>query len=66
MRELPSALALAKPLLPAALKSGGAGHVIGIEPLGMQQSGALEFHLWDTLLTGDATAVQSRDGGGKA
>jgi long-chain acyl-CoA synthetase len=54
-----SSAKLAKPLLPAALKSGGAGHVIGIDALGMQQSGALEFHQWDALLTGDAVAARA-------
>ena len=50
---------LAKPLLPAALNSGGANHVIGMEPLGMQQAGAMEFHHWDDLIRGDAAAARA-------
>ena len=50
---------LAKPLLPAALNSGGASHVIGMEPLGMQQAGAMEFHHWDDLIRGDAAAARA-------
>ncbi len=53
-----SSAKLAKPLLPAVLSSGGAGHVIGMEPLGVQQAGAMEFHAWDNLLAGDAAAAR--------
>ena len=49
---------LAKPLLPAVLASGGASHVIGIEPLGMAQAGAVEYPAWDALLEGDAAAAR--------
>lgn len=47
---------LAKPLLPAVLRSGHGRHVIGMEPLGATQAGALNYHDWDSLLEGD-TAV---------
>ena len=50
---------LAKPLLPAVLASGGASHVIGIEPLGMAQAGAVEYPQWDALLAGDAAAARA-------
>ncbi|MFA7585348.1 MAG: AMP-dependent synthetase/ligase [Novosphingobium sp.] len=49
---------LAKALLPAALRAGVAMHVIGIEPLSVHQSGTLEFHEWQSLLAGDATAAR--------
>ncbi len=50
---------LAKPLLPAVLRAASGNIVIGIEPLGMQQSGALEFHDWDRLLEGDGDAARA-------
>ncbi len=50
---------LAKPLLPAMLRAASGSHVIGIEPLGMQQAGALEFHDWAALLEGDAVAARA-------
>ncbi|NBC37014.1 AMP-binding protein [Novosphingobium sp. FSY-8] len=50
---------LAKPLLPAVIRSGVAAHVIGIEPLGMAQAGAVEYHDWDDLLTGDPVAARA-------
>ena len=49
---------LAKPLLPAVLNAGAAGHVIGMEPLAMQQSGAVAYHDWDAMLAGDAAAAR--------
>ena len=49
---------MAKPLLPAVIHSGFAKTVIGIESLGMQQSGALEFHDWSALLEGDAAEAR--------
>ena len=45
---------LAKPLLPAVLTTNGVRHVIGIEPLRVPQNGAVEFHNWADLLSGDA------------
>ncbi|MFM2301365.1 MAG: hypothetical protein RLZZ84_1101 [Pseudomonadota bacterium] len=50
---------LAKPLLPAVLRSGQAQHVIGIEPLRITQIGAFEYHDWNALLQGDAAAARS-------
>ncbi len=41
---------LAKTLLPAAIRASAAKIVIGIEDLRATQSGALEFHQWNTLL----------------
>ncbi|WP_353205696.1 AMP-binding protein, partial [Sphingomonas sp.] len=41
---------LAKTLLPAAIRASSAKIVIGIEDLRATQSGALEFHQWNTLL----------------
>jgi long-chain acyl-CoA synthetase len=50
---------LAKPLLPAVLGSGGASHVIAMEPLGATQAGALDYPSWEALLSGDATAARA-------
>ncbi|WP_404374005.1 AMP-dependent synthetase/ligase [Sphingomonas sp. MMS24-J45] len=41
---------LAKTLLPAAIRASSAKIVIGIEDLRATQSGALEFHQWNTLI----------------
>ena len=49
---------LAKPLLPAVLRSGRSGQIIAMEPLGQRQAGALEFHEWADLLTGNAAAAR--------
>jgi long-chain acyl-CoA synthetase len=49
---------LAKPLLPAVLTTNGVRHVIGIEPLRAPQNGAVEFHNWADLLSGDAAAAR--------
>ena len=49
---------LAKPLLPAVLRSG-ANHVVAMEPLGMAQAGAVEYHDWSALLTGDAAEARA-------
>jgi long-chain acyl-CoA synthetase len=50
---------LAKPLLPAVLRTDGVRHVIGIEPLKSAQNGSVEIHAWDNLLTGDAAAART-------
>ena len=50
---------LAKPLLPAVLRSDTIAHVIGIEPLRRTQASTVEFHDWDALLAGDAAAARS-------
>ena len=44
---------LAKPLLPAVIRSGQAAHVIGIEPLRISQASNFEYHDWTALLAGD-------------
>jgi len=48
---------LAKPLLPAVMRSGGANHLIAMEPLGMAQASTVEYHGWDAMLEGDAVAA---------
>ena len=50
---------LAKPLLPAVIGSGGASHVIGMEPLGASQAGAVEYPSWERLMEGDAVAARA-------
>jgi long-chain acyl-CoA synthetase len=45
---------LAKTLLPAVLRSNEARHVIAIEPLRIQQAGAIAFHDWSALLATEA------------
>ena len=50
---------LAKPLLPAIMRSDVAAHVIAIEALGVQQSGAVEFHPIKALCAGDADAARA-------
>ena len=50
---------LAKPLLPAVLRSNLAQHVISFEPLRTSQSGAIAYHAWDSLLAGDALAARA-------
>ena len=49
---------LAKVLLPAALNSECLEHVIAMSPLNVQQSGTLDFHQWDDLLTGNVAAAR--------
>ena len=48
---------LAQPLLPAIVRSGIAGHVIGIEPLRPVQ-GSFACHAWSDLTSGDAAAAR--------
>lgn len=50
---------LARPLLPAVLGCGHAQHVIGIEPLGHAQAGAIEYPDWQSLIAGDALAARA-------
>jgi long-chain acyl-CoA synthetase len=50
---------LAKPLLPAVLRSGQAQHVIAMRPLRMTQTGSFEYHEWDALLQGDPVAARA-------
>ncbi|WP_408590033.1 AMP-dependent synthetase/ligase [Novosphingobium sp.] len=50
---------LAQPLLGAALRAGDCEHVIGMEPLKRMQAGALAFHDWQDLITGDAASARA-------
>ncbi len=45
---------LAKPLLPAILRSGFGTQIISLEPLGQTQAGAIDYHEWADLLQGDS------------
>ncbi|MEO6716035.1 MAG: AMP-dependent synthetase/ligase [Novosphingobium sp.] len=49
---------LAKPLLPAILRSDVAEHVIAFEPLRQMQAGTTAMHDWADLLSGDADAAR--------
>ncbi len=51
---------LAKPLLPAVLRSDVAAHVISFESLRQQQAGATRFHDWAELLDGDGDAARKK------
>lgn len=44
---------LAKPLLPAIIRSGAAEHLIGIETLHSGQQGGFSCHQWGDLMSGD-------------
>ncbi|HEY9552116.1 AMP-dependent synthetase/ligase [Allosphingosinicella sp.] len=48
---------LARPLLPAVLRSSACEHVIGIEPFAIGQSGTVHFHDWKRLVEGHAPDV---------
>ncbi len=50
---------LAKPLIPAMLRSGQAAHLIGIQPLRAAQSGSFDYHEWDKLVSGDPAAARA-------
>ena len=50
---------LARPLLPAILRSDVAEHVIAFEPLRQMQAGTTALHDWAELLTGDARAARA-------
>ena len=50
---------LAKPLLPAVVRSGLPVHVIAMEPLHQQQAIGAGFHEWADLLAGDAAAARA-------
>ncbi|WP_374528834.1 long-chain fatty acid--CoA ligase [Novosphingobium sp.] len=50
---------LAKPLLPAVLRSGQARQVIGIEPLRIAQTSTFEYHEWAALTEGDSPAARA-------
>ncbi|MFC7499143.1 AMP-dependent synthetase/ligase [Enterovirga sp. GCM10030262] len=50
---------LAKPLLPAVLRSSACEHVIGIEPIPVGQSGTVRFHDWQGLIGSEAADVEA-------
>ena len=50
---------LARPLLPAVMRSGQAAHVIGIEPLRISQASNFEYVSWSALLTGDPAKARA-------
>ncbi len=50
---------LARPLLPAILRSNSTEHIIAMEPLRQTQAGSTAFHPWDSLLAGDADAARA-------
>ena len=49
---------LARPLIPAIMRSGLAGHVIGMEDIHRHQSGAFDYHSWAAMVSGDAAAAR--------
>jgi len=49
---------LAKPLLPAVLRSDTVAHVIAIESFRLPQLGQADCHDWAVLITGDAAAAR--------
>ena len=49
---------LAEPLLAALVRSGGARHLIAIEPLRTGQQGSFATHAWSDLIAGDAAAAR--------
>ena len=50
---------LAKQVLPAVLRSGVGNQIIGIEGLGQTQSGAIDYHEWPALFSGDAAQARA-------
>ncbi|MEA1014327.1 AMP-dependent synthetase/ligase [Sphingosinicella sp. LY1275] len=50
---------LAKTLLPAALRTSGCEHVIGIEPIRASQASNVRFHEWDALITAETADVDA-------
>jgi long-chain acyl-CoA synthetase len=50
---------LAKPLLPAAIRSNSCEHVIGLEPLPGGQAGSVAYHDWAALIAGQAADVEA-------
>ncbi len=49
---------LLQPLHGALQSTGIAEHVIGIDDLQRQQSGSFDYHNWDAMLAGDASAAR--------
>jgi long-chain acyl-CoA synthetase len=52
---------LARTLLPAALHTGTAEHVIGIEDVRQSQPGAIEFHQWHKLIADHPATPQAAE-----
>jgi long-chain acyl-CoA synthetase len=50
---------LAKPLLPAVLRTDSMRHVIAFEALRSSQNSAVDFHDWNGLMQGDAAAARA-------
>ncbi|MBA3676017.1 MAG: long-chain fatty acid--CoA ligase [Sphingosinicella sp.] len=50
---------LAQTLLPAALRTSGCEHVIGIEPILAGQSSTVGFHQWDAMIASQTPDVAS-------
>ncbi|MBD3729816.1 MAG: long-chain fatty acid--CoA ligase [Sphingomonadales bacterium] len=49
---------LSRPLIPAIMRTGNVDHVIGIEPLKVQQSGSFAFHRCEEMMQGDAAEAR--------
>src|SRR5690606_15107057 len=49
---------LARPLVPALMRTGIADHLIAMEPVRSSQSYSFRCHGWDRLVTGDAAAAR--------
>ena len=50
---------LAKPLLPAVLRSPSCEHLIAIEPIREEQSGSVRLHVWDDLVTAEVPDIDA-------
>ena len=50
---------LAKPLIPAIMRSGLAEHLIGMEDFPRRQVGSFQCHEWPRMIAGDAAAARS-------
>jgi len=50
---------LAKPLLPAVLRTDSVAHLIAIESFKLPQLGEADCHDWNALVTGDAAAARA-------
>ena len=54
-----SSARLAKPLLPAAIRSNSCEHVIGIETLHGGQAGDVAFHDWQAMIAAESADVEA-------
>ena len=50
---------LARPLLPAVLRSSACEHVIGIEPIRIGQTGTARFHDWSALIASQPADIEA-------